>query len=205
MPHLTRTLRWIDRDTRRRNREAAGLRSALPVHDIRTRIWGGVFRYTFSAKPVGVQVPEGCVVIAARRNEHGQYLPVLIKAFEGDRAGFASFPRLAHILGATELQIGLPHATMPERARCVSRLAPYGWQDLAALLSRPLVVAGRLDRSAIRATARAIAAARRAITGETEAACFIAALKGILRLARTELAVDVQVPASETLTLREAA
>ena len=183
---LTALLSHIDRDTRRQTRARAGsvLARPLPASDARIVHWGGVIRHAFAVKPAGLSIPEGAVVIAVRRNEHGQCLGLLIEAFEGDRAAFASFPRLAHMLGATELHVGLTDGTMLERILCVDRLADNARFDRAALLSRPLVVAGQFDRSAIMRTACAVAKARQTMTGETWGACLSAALKGVWTLAK---------------------
>ena len=186
-------LSHIHRDARRQTRAAAGsvLARPLPVRDARIVHWGGVIRHAFSVKPAGLSIPEGSVVIAVRRNEHGQCLGLLIEAFEGDKAGFASFPRLAHMLGATELQIGLTDGTMLDRIATVRDLTDrsegrvaHSCFDRAALLSRPLVAAGMFDRSAIMATACAVAKTRQTMTGETWGACLSTALKGVWTLAK---------------------
>lgn len=183
---LPSLLRHIDRDNRHRARVASGLRAPKPVRDARIVHWGGVFRYAFTTKSAGMSIPEGSVVIAVRLNEHRQHIPVLVETFEGDRAGFAAFPRLALMLGATELQVGLMDRTMFDRARAVTDLGNHPWIDRAALLSRPLVVSGAFDRSAIMATACAVAKARQGLTGETWGACLSAALRGVWTLARAE-------------------
>ena len=125
---------------------------------------------------------------------HGQYVSVLVEAFEGDAAGFASFPRLALMLGATELQIcqppapgqRRPTATALDRSHVVFDLACGAAADRAALLSRPLAPAGAYDRSAIMSTACAVAKARQTLTGETWGACLSVALKGVWTLAKVE-------------------
>lgn len=190
---LTALLSHIDRDARRQTRAAVGSLMArpLPIRDARIVHWGGVIRHAFTIKPAGLLIPEGSVVIAVRRNEHGQCRPLLIEAFEGDKAAFASFPRLALMLGATELQIGLTDGTMLDRISTVRDLTDksegrvaHSCFDRAALLARPLVIAGAYDRSAIMATACAVAKARQTMTGETWGACLSAALRGVWVLAK---------------------
>ncbi|MCJ2074770.1 hypothetical protein MKK68_03770 [Methylobacterium sp. E-016] len=109
---------------------------------------------------------------------------MLIEAYEGDRAAFASFPRLALMLGATEIQVCAAGGTMLERGRIARELAWHTRTDRAALLTRPLVAAGAFDRSAIMATACAAAKARQALTGEAWGVCLSAALTGTWALAR---------------------
>lgn len=189
---LTSLDHHVDRDDRHRARVAAGTRAPKPVADPRVTYWGGAIRHRFETKAPGAPIPTGCIVIAARRDEHGQVLPVLTEAFEGDRAGFASFPRLALMLGATELQICQPpvpgrrreHADALDRVHVVFDLARSARCSRAALLSRPLAPAGAFDRAAIMATACAVAKARQGLTGEAWAACLSAALKGVWTLAR---------------------
>ena len=184
-------LRHIDRDDRHRARVAAGIRAAKPVRDARIVRWGGAIGYNLTIKPAGLSIPEGAIVIAVRRDQHGLGHPLLIEAFEGDHAAFASFPRLAHMLGATELHVGLTDRTVLDRIITVRDLTDrsggrvaYDCPDRAALLSRPLAPTGAYDRSAIMATACAVAKARQALTGGTWAACLSAALKGVWILAR---------------------
>ena len=190
---LTSLLRHIDRDDRRRERIAAGSLIAryLPVRDARIVRWGGAIGYNLTIKPAGLTIPEGAVVIAVRRDAHGLGHPLLIEAFEGDHTAFASFPRLAHMLGATELHIGLTDRTVLDRIIAVRELTDrsggrvaYDCLDRAALLSSPPAPAGVYDCSAIMTTACAVAKARQALTGEAWAACLSVALKGVWILAR---------------------
>ena len=190
---LTSLTRHIDRDSRRRERIAAGSLIAryLPERDARIVRWGGAIGYNLTIKPAGLSIPEGAIVIAVRRDQHGLGHPLLIEAFEGDYAAFASFPRLAHMLGATELHVGLTDRTVLDRIIAVRDLTDrsggrvaYDCLDRAALLSRPLTIAGAYDRSAIMTTACTVAKARQALTGETWAACLSVALKGTWTLAR---------------------
>ena len=133
---LTSFLSHVARDERHQARIRSGLRAPLPPRDPRLVEWGGVIRYTATVKPAGVSIPEGCVVIAVRRDAHGRCHGLLVEAFEGDHAGFAGFPRLALMLGATELQIVGKPATMLDRRHAVQRLADHARFDRAALLSR---------------------------------------------------------------------
>lgn len=181
---LTSFLSHVARDERHQARIRSGLRAPLPPRDPRIVQWGGVIRYAATVKPVGVSIPEGCIVIAVRRDAHGRCHGLMVEAFEGDRAGFATFPRLAHMLGATELQIVGSPATMLDRLHAVQNLEGHARFDRAALLSRPLAVAGQFDRSAIMLTACAAAKARQSVTGEAWGACLSAALKGAWILAR---------------------
>ena len=185
MPLTAHTLRWIDRDERHQARVRAGLRQPRPIRDLRISYWGGVFRYAASVKPVGTSVPEGVVVLAVRRDEHDQVHAALIEAYEGDNGAFSPFPRLAYMLGATELQIFGHGETMLYRILAVDRLADNARFDRATLLSRPLLIAGRFDRSAIMATACAVAKGRRSLTGESWTTCRSAALKGVWKMAKT--------------------
>ena len=164
----------------------SGIRGLAPVGDARIVSWGGSMGQRFNAtiKPAGTSIPEGTVVLAVRCDEYGQRHALLVEAYEGDRVAFASFPRLAQMLGATELQICAAGGTMMERGRIARELARHTRTDRAALLARPLVVAGTFDRSAIMTTACATAKARQARTGETWAACLSVALRGTWALAR---------------------
>lgn len=184
MPLNVDTLRWIDRDERHQARIRAGFRQARPAHDPRINHWGGVFRYGAAIKPAGLSVPEGVVVLAVRRDEHGQGHALLIEAYEGDKPAFATFPRLAYMLGATELQIFGHGETMLYRILAVDRLTGTARFDRNGLLNRPLLRAGVFDRSAIMATACAVAKARRSLTGESWTACLAAALKGVWIIAK---------------------
>lgn len=175
--------RHIDRDNRRRERIAAGSIMAryVPQPDL-AYLGGAHIRHNAFIKARGAEIPAGVVVIAARRA--GAYVyPLLIEAFEGDRAAFASFPRLAHMLGATELQL-VPHiGVFRDRKRVAEDLEPVAKFSRTALLSRPLAPAGAYDRSAIMATACAVAKARQGLTGEAWGVCLSAALKGVWTLA----------------------
>ena len=177
---------YIDRSEAHRARVRAGLRAPTPAYNPRIVSWGGTMgqRWNATIKAAGTSIPEGTVVLAVRLNEHGQRNVVLVEAYEGDRAAFASFPRLAQMLGATEIQICAAGGTMLERNRIVGELAWHARLNRTALLVRPLVVAGTFDRSAIMATACAAAKARQTITGETWGACLSVALKGVWSMAK---------------------
>ena len=179
--------RHIDRSEAFRARVRDGLRAEAPAYDPRIVSWGGSMsqRWNATIKAAGTSIPEGTVVLAVRLNAHGQRNVVLVEAYEGDRAEFASFPRLAQMLGATEIQICGAGGTMLERGRIARELARHARCDRPALLARPLVADGAFDRSAIMATACAAAKARQTLTGETWGACLSIALKGTWALART--------------------
>lgn len=182
---LTALLSHIDRDERRQDRVRAGLRSALPYRADISYVGASSATHKAWIKPKGTTIPDGAIVLAVRRDAHGQCHPVMLVAFEGDAATFASFPRLALMLGATELHLCGLYGTMLDRVRIARDLEGQARFDRAALLSRPLAVAGRFDRSAIMATACAAAKARQSVTGETWGACLSAALKGVWTLAKT--------------------
>lgn len=178
--------RHIDRSEAFRARVRAGLRAEAPAYDARIVSWPGSMSRHYSAtiKAAGTSIPEGTIVLAVRKDEHGRRVAVLIEAYEGDRAAFASFPRLAQMLGATELEICAAGGTVLDRLVVARDLAWHARFDRAALLARPLVVAGAFDRSAIMATACAAAKARQSLSGETWGVCLSAALKGTWALAR---------------------
>lgn len=183
---LTSLFRHIDRSEAHRARVRAGTRAPAPVYNPRIVSWAGSMsqRWNATVKAAGTSIPDGTVVIAVRRDEHGRGFALLIEAYEGDRAAFASFPRLALMLGATEIQICMAGGTMLERGRIARDLAWHARFDRAALLARPLIAAGAFDRSAIMATACAAAKARQSLTGETWGACLSAALKGTWQVAK---------------------
>ena len=169
-----------------RSWSCSGISTLAPVPDERIVSWGRTMgqRWNATIKSAGTSVPEGIVVLAVRLNEYGQRSVVLVEAYEGDRANFASFPRLALMLGATEIQVCAAGGTMVERSRIARELARHARSDRAALLGRPLAVAGTFDRSAIMETACAAAKDRQVITGETWGVCLSAALTGTWALAR---------------------
>ncbi|MCJ2110505.1 hypothetical protein MKK64_04670 [Methylobacterium sp. E-025] len=184
---LSSHLTYIDRSEAFRARVRAGTRAPAPVRNDRIVSWGGTMgqRWNATIKAAGVSIPEGTVVLAVRLNEHGQRNVVLVEAYEGDQAAFASFPRLGHMLGATEIQICGAGGTMMERGRIARELGRHTRTDRTTLLTRPLVVAGAFDRRAIMATACAAAKARQARTGETWGACLSVALSGTWALAKS--------------------
>ena len=181
---LTAFLSHIDRDERHQARVRSGLRSALPYRADISYVGASSATHKAWIKPKGTTIPDGAVVLAVRRDAHCLCHSVMLETFEGDAAAFAGFPRLALMLGATELHLCGLAGTMLDRIQIARDLERHARFDRAALLSRPLVVAGRFDRSAIMATACAVAKARQPVTGETWGACLSVALKGVWTLAR---------------------